>query len=75
MTWAFVIALILLVLVALSNFALQKRVRQLEQEVTKQFTDMGLPEEAAREDAQNLSMVSDANAFAQAVRSLAANMH
>ena len=32
---------------------------QLEQEVTKQFTDMGLPEEAAREDAQNLSMVSD----------------
>ena len=34
MTWAFVIALILLVLVALSNFALQKRVRQLEQEVT-----------------------------------------
>ena len=34
MTWAFVIALIRLVLVALSNFALQKRVRQLEQEVT-----------------------------------------
>src|SRR5699024_6047039 len=32
---------------------------QLEQEVTKQLTDMGLPEEAAREDAQNLSMVSD----------------
>lgn len=36
MTWAFVVAVILLLLVALSNFALQKRVKQLEEE----FTDL-----------------------------------
>ena len=32
---------------------------RLEEEVISQFTDMGLPEESAREDAENLSMVSD----------------
>ena len=32
---------------------------ELEQGVIDQFTEMGLPEEAAREDAENLSMVSD----------------
>src|SRR5699024_8797475 len=31
---------------------------RLEEEVISQFTDMGLPEESAREDAENLSMVS-----------------
>ena len=32
---------------------------RLEEEVISQFTDMGLPEESAREDAENLSMVND----------------
>src|SRR5699024_6845042 len=32
---------------------------ELEQGVIDQFTDMGLPEEAAREDAENLSMVNE----------------
>jgi RND superfamily putative drug exporter len=32
---------------------------ELEQGVIDQFTEMGLPEEAAREDAANLSMVND----------------
>ena len=32
---------------------------RLEEEVISQFTDMGLPEESAREDAENLSMVNE----------------
>ena len=32
---------------------------ELEQGVIDQFTDMGLPEDAAREDAENLSMVNE----------------